>query len=558
MAIDERFVKWEDETQPPNINEKLVKWESDVLKSSTPSLSGFERFAQGIRDPIDAGAQVLANIAPSSVENAVNAANNYIAEKTGLLGKLPERGINQQIAEREKLYQQRRGDNGLDVTRLAGNILSPMNIAIASKIPVGATFLQKMAAAGAGGAGLNVTGVPVTDESSNFAEEKAKQAAIGAGFGLLGQAATSGVSRAISPKASVNPQLQALKEAGVNPTIGQTLGGGFNRAEEALSSVPVLGSFVSGARNRASEQFQAGSLNKALNPIGEKLPKGVSGRDALVYTENAIKNKYDDVLNKIGAVVPDKQYANKISSLENMVNKVNMPRDKKLEFFSVLDTIKQSRDANGVMTSQAYKELESELGRVSSGLYSSQNIFDRKMAPAVKQVQQELRDMLQRQSGDYAKELQSANKAWANFKAPQRAMASLGAEEGMFTPSQLLNAVKANDKSLNKGNFAAGRALGQNYAEAGKSILGNKVRDSGTPERLLLTGGALGAGSINPMLAGGVLGGSALYTSPMQRALTAAASSRPDFAVPAAEFLRQNSKYLLPGFSAAGAGLLNQ
>jgi len=532
----------------------------EVMGTSKPSLSRTDRFLKGVRDPIDASAQLLANIAPKGVENAINLANNYLSDKTGLVSRLPQGGLNQQLSEQESQYQAGRGSeaNSFDAYRLGGNVLSPTNLAIAAKIPVGATAAQKALSAIGGGAAINVASQPVTDPNADFGTEKAKQGVIGAGASLLGQGVSSAVGRVISPRASTNPQIQMLRTEGVQPTIGQTLGGGFNRAEEALSSVPVLGSFVSGARTRANEQFQKGALNKALKPIGAQLPKGIQGRDALVFTENALKTKYDDVLNKIGAVIPDEQYTAKIANLEDMVNKVKMPNDKKLEFFSVLDTIKQSRDENGVMTSQAYKDLESELGRVASDLNRSTNVFDRKIAPAVKQTQQELRDMLQRQAGDNAKELQATNKAWANFKQPQRAMAALGAEEGNFTPNQLLNAIKAGDRSKDKGAFARGSALNQKYAEAGKTVLGNKVRDSGTPERLLLTGAGLGAGAISPLVAGGVLGGSLAYTPWAQRALTSAVSSRPQLAQPVANFIGNNSKYLLPAFGAMGTGLLNQ
>lgn len=518
----------------------------DKLEITQP-LSTSERFIKGLRDPLDASAQLLENITPEP-----------IARKINQWSGLPEGGLNQQLSEQEAAYQARRDNDGVDFARMGGNVLSPMNLLLASKLPIGATATQKALAAIGGGAGINVATQPVTNQDSDFATEKAKQAGIGAVFGGFGQQLTSGIGRVISPKASVNPNVQLLKESGVTPTIGQALGGGFNRAEEALGSVPIVGSFVSGARTRANEQFQRGALNKALAPVGLVLPKGLQGRDALQFTENALKGQYDDTLNRIGAVIPDEKYAAKMANLESMVDSIRMPKDKKLEFYAVLDTIKQSRDANGVMTSQAYKDLESELGRVSSDLYGSKNIFDRRIAPAVKQAREELKNMLERQAGQDAKDLQNINKAWANFKPSQRAMASLGAEEGNFTPAQLLNAVKAGDRSLNKGAFARGGALGQEYAEAGKSVLGNKVRDSGTPERLLLTGAGLGAGVISPAAAAGLLGGSLAYSKLGQGLLSGAVTNRPEFAAPSAEFLRNSSKYLIPAYGSMAGGLLNQ
>lgn len=96
------------------------------------------RMLQGLRDPIDASAQLLTHALPQSVVNAGNAANNWIADKTGLVGRLPLGGIDQELADQERQYQAARaaaGNTGIDAARIAGNVLSPVNLAIASKVP---------------------------------------------------------------------------------------------------------------------------------------------------------------------------------------------------------------------------------------------------------------------------------------------------------------------------------------------------------------------------------------------------------------------------------------
>ncbi len=530
-------------------------------KNKLPELTAKDRFMQGLKDPIDAGAQVLTHILPEGLVNAGNKFNNFLADKTGLVGKLPVGGIDQQITQNENNYQAQRsaqGQDGIDFARMGGNVLSPMNLAIASKIPAGASIGQRILSGVAGGAGLNATTQPVVNATSdNFTSEKVKQAAVGGVSGGIFNGMTAGVSRVISPNSSVNPQLQLLKSEGVNPTIGQTLGGGFNRAEEALSSVPILGSMVGNARNTANAQFEAAAHNRALSPIGDKLPDGLTGRDAINYTETALKNNYDRVLNNIGAIKPDEKFNQGVAALQDKAKSLLLPRDRMNDVNRAISDIKNSVNANGYMTSDAYKTLESTLGKDAQTLSSMQDPSANRIAPAVKQVQQELKDMLQRQAGSSADELKATNAGWANFKRVQKTSAALGADEGSFTPAQFQNSVKALDKSKDKGAFSRGSALAQDLGDAGKSILGNKVRDSGTPERLLLTGGALGAGAINPAITAGILGGSALYTQPGQRLLNALVSSRPDSSAQLAEFLRQNSKYILPASGAIGQGLLN-
>ncbi|MES2637551.1 MAG: hypothetical protein V4605_09515 [Pseudomonadota bacterium] len=534
---------------------ELKTWKPARNLEAKPSLTRMQRFTQGLKDPIDAGAQLLSNIVPDSVEIGVNKLNNVIADKTGLLPKLPKGGVNQQIAEQEQEYKGKLGDVGFDAYRMGGNLLSPANLAIASKIPSGATAMQRLASGGAGGAGLSVATMPVSDANANYGEEKLKQAGLGAVGGAVGQKIAGGISRLISPKASVNPNLTMLKKEGVTPTIGQTLGGGWNRAEEALGSIPVLGSMVSKARNNANVQFEAATHNRALAPIGDKLPDGISGRDAINYTESALKQNYDRVLTNIGAIKPDDKFNTSLLSLTKKVDGMLIPKADKLKYHAALKDIKTATDDNGYITSDMYKSLEGQLGSDAATLGRSPNIYDTKLSPAVKQLQQELKEMLERQAGGSAKELQATNKGWANFKRVQKTSAALGAEDGAFTPAQFQNSVKALDKSKDKGAFARGSALGQDLGDAGKAVLGNKVRDSGTTERAILNLGGLSGMFLEPATAASVLGGSALYTSQMQGLLRGAVSSRPDFAAPSAEFLRNNSKYLFP---ALGAGLLNQ
>jgi hypothetical protein len=517
-----------------------------------------EKIGRGMRDPIDAGAQLLTNILPEPVVNAGNQLNNFLADKTGLVGRLPEGGVNQQITEQEQAYQGKRqagGESGFDGYRMLGNIASPMNLAIASKIPAGANVLKSAAA----GAGINALSQPVVgaDRGVDFAEEKGKQALVGAVAGPVGDKLARGVSRLISPNAANNAALQTLRSEGVNPTIGQTLGGRVNQLEQKLASYPVVGDLINNARGNANSQFERAAYNRALKPLGQSLPDGLTGRQALEFTETTLRDNYDNVLNSIGAVVPDKQFNSKVQNLSSLVSGMKVPADKKLEYQAVLDTLDSVKDANGVITSQGFKDLESELGKISANLGASKNIFDNRVAPAVKQVQQELRDMLGRQAGPLAKELQKTNQAYSQFKRIQRAASSVGAIDGNFTPSQLQGAVKALDRSKDKASFARGNAQMQDLTDAGRSVLGDSLPNSGTADRLLLGGSGLAA-LMEPNIGVPLLAGASLYTQPGQSLLNNLVTRRPGFAAPAAEFIRNNSNYILPGSGAVGMGLLNQ
>lgn len=539
------------------------EFEDAAPPAKLEQLTRTDKFIRGMRDPIDGGAQLLEKglqkFAPG-ILSAGNSAQNWVADKTGLVGRVPEGGVDQLNREAEQKYQAQRtaqGETGFDGARIAGNVLSPANLAIAARAPAAASLAGRMGI-GAGVGAISGSLAPVHGEG-DFWDEKTKQTAIGAAFGGALPMVTGGIARMISPNASKNANLKMLKDEGVRPTVGQTLGGAWNKAEEKFQSLPIVGDMIARARAGSTSQFETAAHNRALKPLGQSLPDGVSGRDAIQHTEGVLKGAYDDVLTRIGAIRPDTAFDAKLANLDVMVRKMLLPRAERMKFDSVLKMVKDAKDQNGFITSDAYKTLESSLSADARTLTSSQNIFDTKMAPAVQQLKAELQDMLKRQAGPLSDELKAVNAGWANFKRVQNAASKLGADEGQFTPAQFQSAVRAMDKSKDKGAFARGSALGQDLGDAGKSILTNKVPDSGTPARMFMGGSTLLAGgAVHPAVPLSIAAGALMYTSPMQRALTAAIGSRPALAQPAANAFRRASPMLVPASTQLGFGLLDQ
>lgn len=524
---------------------------ASLITGKPAPLSVADKLLKGVRDPIDGGAQLLTHLLPDSVVQGGNRLNNWLANKTGLVARLPEGGIDQMTREAEQAYQARRaagGESGLDGARLVGNMVSPANLAIASRLPAAVSLAGRVGLGAAGGAATSALAPTAGDD---FWSDKGKQVAVGALAGGVLPAVGAAAARVISPAASKNASLALLRKEGVDPTIGQALGGFASKVEERLQSVPLVGDAIRSARGRANSQFQAAAFNRALAPVGEELPQGVAGREAVEYTEGLLRQRYDDVLNRIGAIPADQTFGAKLSSLGQMVNRAMLSPDAKAKFSTVLNDV-QSGFQNGALTSDAYKTLESALGADIRKLTSSQDMYDGRLAPAVKQLQQELRELLQRQAGQSADELQAANAGWANFKRAQRAAGAVGAEDGRFTPAQFQNAVKAMDKSKDKGAFARGGALGQDLGDAGKAVLTSTVPNSGTADRLM-NAGVIGSWLVNPAIPASLLASAGLYLPPAQRALVAAASSRPALAEPTADLVRQTFPFLVPG--AAGLGL---
>jgi hypothetical protein len=168
---------------------KAARAEPEQAKQDQPTLrqkvqsSAPMRVLQGIRDPIDAAAQLL----PRGLEFASSAGGLAPNPVSRFFGEEAQR-VDEGIAQNERAYQQARlstGQQGADIARFGGNVVSPANLAVAARLPV-ATSLTGRAAQGFGlgavGGGLQ----PVnTEENPDFAATKAGQMALGGATGAV-------------------------------------------------------------------------------------------------------------------------------------------------------------------------------------------------------------------------------------------------------------------------------------------------------------------------------------------------------------------------------------
>lgn len=527
--------------------------EAEAAKMTKP-LSAGEKFTTGMADPIHGGAQLLTKMLPEGIVKAGNALNNWLAENTGIVYKLPEGGVDQQVREREQAYQSQRaaaGESGIDWWRMGGNVVSPANVALARAIPIAATLPGKVAAGVAGGAASSAV-APVT--SGDFASEKQKQIGIGAVTGGITPVVTSGVARAISPKASVNPDLLMLKEAGVKPTLGQSLGGVAGNLEQKATSIPFVGNAIADKRRQAVEQFNKAAINRTLEPIGQSVDE--IGTAGVQKAGDLIGKAYDDALNQIKYVKFDKQFQQDFTQLKSMASGLT-PEMEKL-FNKKVSSVLGSRVSKiNTMLPETFKKAESELGSIASSYSKSALASEKELGDALKQVQALLREQAVRSNPDASSALQAANKAWANLVRIEGASKAAQNAGGIFSPAQLAGAVRAADQSVRKRAVGRGTALMQDLSTAGQNILGNTVPDSGTAGRMIPALGLGYGASIDPVVTGaGLAGGTLLYSNPVQSLLRGAFTSRPQQAQAVAESLRKTSPALIPAGSQIGLGLL--
>lgn len=496
------------------------------------------RVLQGMRDPVDAAAKLLpkgleaitslGGIAPNSISKFFGSEASRVQD------------INK---ANEKEYQQARkatGSDGMDIARFGGNVASPANLALALRAAAPVSLAGRMVQ----GAGLGATGGALSDKDVNaqdYWEQKAKDVAVGATIGAAIPAVMSGAARIVKP--NTNPQVQALMKEGVTPTPGQILGGNFQKAEEKLQSVPLIGEAIGSAKQKATEEFNKVALNRALKPIGETVSK--VGREGVEEVESKIGAVYDKLLPKM-TFQADQQFTQEMGNLRQMAQGLGEKEAAKFE--SILqDTLGRVNPQTGMMTGETLKTVESKLSNEARKFSSSSDAYQKELGDALKEASRILKDSLPRTNPQYAQELSKANEAWANYVRIRGASSSTatGAREGIFSPAQLATAVRSADKTVGKGASAKGQALMQDLAEQGTQVLGSKVPDSGTAGRMAYMLGG-GAAAINPSLLMGA-GAAVPYLGQMRQITAAALTKRPANAEALAQLLRRSSPALAIG-----------
>jgi len=414
---------------------------------------------------------------------------------------------------------------------IAGNIATMvLPGAGMSKVPalagVGRTILNpntlgKAAAVGAGYLGLQ----PTEEQGIKGLQQRSMEALKGAGGAALGYGVAKGAGRLLNP--SVSPEVSMLQKAGITPTPGQIIGGPAKKAEEAARSVPIFGDMITRAQRKGIEQFNRAAINRSLNPVGKSIaPSAPVGYGAVDDAYKAISQSYDDLLPKL-KISADAPFMAELNSLKTMAQNMNPAQAQQFNAI-VKNEIEGKFTSSGLMSGETMKHVESKLGQLARN-YSRDADYDKQLlGDALQEAQSVVRKMVERNNPKYAGKLAKVNEAYANLLRVENAASRQGAKEGVFTPSQLEAASRALDSSLRKRASSHGKALMQDLATAGDTVLSQKLPNSGTADRLFYGAGGLASGFINPAIPAGLVGGGALYTQPAQNALAALLTKRPE------------------------------
>lgn len=440
--------------------------------------------------------------------------------------------VNRRIAEVEGRYQDARkaaGSEGFDPLRFVGSTAMTLPVGVAGKA---ATTIAGMATKGALQGAAQAALQPVVG-GDGFWEEKAGQVGMGAAGGAIAAPLVGGLARIVSPKASLNPELDLLKREGVRPTIGQALGGIANSVEQRLTSAPIIGDAIAGARRRAVEDFNEAAINRAVAPVGGSV-KG-SGQEAVARAGDILSDAYEAAISKVKGVKFDSpEFNRELGTLQSMAQ--NLEPAHAARFNRALsDVVLNRMSPAGGMIGHAYKNADSALGQLAGKYGKSPMAGEQELGDALKELQRIMRAQVARDNPEFSAAIKAADKGWANLVRVEGAATKAANSDGIFTPGQLNLAARTADRSTRKRATARGESLMQDLSTAGQNVLGNTYPDSGTAGRLL----TLGVTALNPMAIAGLPVAATLYSPMVQNALVALVRNRPEAAPKVANALRQ-------------------
>ena len=325
--------------------------------------------------------------------------------------------------------------------------------------------------------------------------ERLPSAALGAGFGMAGEA--------LAPVASV--AAKQLEKAGIPTTVGQMFGGSVKRAEDIMTSAPLTGGGIIKRQKQALEAFPVYMYNKALEPLGIELPKALSPRGAFDKAREIFNKKYDEVLKDVEVEISDEfltDIGNSIANAKSILGEEFKAVGADLEA-QILNQITDAAVKDGKLTGDSLKRMQSFINQKMTENVKKNNDT---VASAYAELDSAIMDSFIKFSPRKKAELEAVNKAYSNF-IPLRKVAAK-ADESLFTPAKALQAVRAEERKLGavgESRLAAGEGRMQEAIESAKDIIGTTMPDSGTAGRLtglgLLGGGlgiATGTGYLSP------------------------------------------------------------
>jgi hypothetical protein len=311
-----------------------------------------------------------------------------------------------------------------------------------------------------------------------------------------------------------------LIKRGIPLSVGQRLGGTVGMIEEGLSKLPIGAEMIGPTRLKALQQFATASYNEALSPLGKKVKKGASPREAAKEAQEIFSDSYKKALQGVEIDAG----AGFIDDIQGVIAPYVQALDKqgreKLEQF-IIDEIFE-RASGDKLTGESIQAIQRRFGELAQTYMKSTDAYQSTLGRAIRAVDAEMMDLVGKYYPAKADLLRKTNEAYSMYYPVRAAATGAGVRENVFTPARLLSAVqreerKAGAAGLNRLERGEGRL--QQFAETAAETIGAKVPESAPLRTMMTMGGVGGGAAIDPVMTALALGGGKLaYSRPGQAA----------------------------------------
>lgn len=307
----------------------------------------------------------------------------------------------------------------------------PLGLFSAARTAAAKTLAPKLLAPMAGGATYGFLG------TEGDLEQRGIGSGIGAGLGL-----TLGTVGALLPKGKTEAAKQLMRETDIPLTVGQQMGGSVQALEDVLSK-SLLGRITgaTSAKQKAYEAFNKDFIQKAVSPLGVKIPKDMNVKEASKWAEKTIKKRFSDAVES--SSVPDASQV--LDTLERAIKPKSINNiELNLDDIKMVQTELQKAVASNIfenkMTGQMAQKSLKALNTASKKADLPDNVKQ-----VIKGVKEELEGVLVSQN-PRNKELINARKAYANMFPMRKATKKVREDVDVtpaFSPSEAAKALES-------------------------------------------------------------------------------------------------------------------
>lgn len=325
----------------------------------------------------------------------------------------------------------------------------------------------------------------------------------GAGVGLvaggLGSAAGTAGAKVIGKgmRGVVNPAAERLRARGIPLTAGEVLGGGWKKTQDAMTSVPIVGSMVARRNSEGREAFNRAAFNEAGEPIGARIDE--VGQPAIEALNTAKSRAYSNALDPVELNLNDPAFINDLKVVGAKI--AALPNDDNAQQ-AALEALtyrlgKNAQPGTARMTGRNFQEAYRGLARTPKE--RGPKAYAEEFRQIIQGGKDALTGVLERQNPGAYDAFLRANKANRGLSVlvdvVNAAKNQIDDGDPLFTPAQLATAATNNAKTFDgKAAAAMGNRPFNQLAKDAQEVMSQKVGDSGTATRAMIGAGMAGFG----------------------------------------------------------------